>query len=89
MALGAERQNVLHVVLRDGMLLTLGGISIGLAFGVALTRLISGQLYGLSPTDPLTFLTVSVLLLGVAMLATYIPARQAMRVDPMVALRYE
>jgi predicted permease len=89
MALGAERRNVLRMVLREGTLLTLAGISVGLALGAALTRLISSQLYGLSPTDPLTFLAVSMQLLGVAMLATYIPARRAMRVDPMVALRYE
>lgn len=89
MALGAERQNVLRMVLREGLLLTLGGISGGLALGAALTRLISSQLYGLSATDPLTFVTVSLLLAGVALLASYIPARRAMRVDPMVALRYE
>ena len=89
MALGAERQNVLRMVLREGLLLTLGGISGGLALGAALTRLISSQLYGLSATDPLTFVTVSLLLAGVAFLASYIPARSAMRVDPMVALRYE
>jgi putative ABC transport system permease protein len=89
MVLGAERRNVLRMVLREGTLLTLAGISVGLALGAALTRLISSQLYGLSPTDPLTFLTVSMLLLGVAMLATYIPARQAMKVNPIVALRYE
>ena len=89
MALGAERRNVLRMVLREGTLLTLAGISVGLALGAALTRLISSQLYGLSPTDPLTFLAVSMQLLGVAMLATYIPARRAMKVDPIVALRYE
>ena len=89
MALGAERQNVLRMVLREGLLLTLGGISGGLALGAALTRLISSQLYGLSATDTLTFVTVSLLLAGVAFLASYIPARSAMRVDPMVALRYE
>lgn len=89
MALGADRQKVLRMVLREGMLLTLGGISGGLALGAALTRLISSQLYGLSATDPLTFATVSLLLAGVALLASYIPARRAMRVDPMVALKYE
>ena len=89
MALGAERQNVLRMVLREGMFLTLGGISLGLALGAALTQLISSQLYGLSATDPLTFVTVSLLLSGVALLASYVPARRAMKVDPMVALRYE
>lgn len=89
MALGAERQNVLRMVLREGMLLTLGGINVGLALGAALTRLISSQLYGLSATDPLTFITTSLLLLAVALLASYVPAKRAMQVDPMVALRYE
>ena len=89
MALGAERKNVLRMVLREGMVLTLAGISVGIVLGAALTRLISSQLYGLSATDPLTFLAVSLLLSGVALLAGYIPARRAMKVDPMVALRYE
>ena len=89
MALGAERHNVLRMVLREGMVLTLAGISVGIVLGAALTRLISSQLYGLSATDPLTFLAVSLLLSGVALLAGYIPARRAMKVDPMVALRYE
>jgi putative ABC transport system permease protein len=89
MALGAERLSVLRLVLREGLLLTLGGISGGLVLGAALTRLLSSQLYGLSATDPLTFVTVSLLLAGVALLASYIPARRAMRVDPMVALKYE
>jgi predicted permease len=89
LALGAERRNVLRMVLREGMLLTLAGISAGLALGAALTRLMSSQLYGLSATDPLTFLLVSLLLSGVALLASYIPARRAMHVDPIVALRYE
>jgi putative ABC transport system permease protein len=89
MALGAGRLNVLRLVLREGLLLTLGGISGGLVLGAALTRLISSQLYGLSATDPLTFVAVSLLLAGVALLASYLPARRAMRVDPMVALKYE
>jgi predicted permease len=89
MALGAERLSVLRLVLREGLLLTLGGISGGLVLGAALTRLLSSQLYGLSATDPLTFVAVSLLLAGVALLASYIPARRATRVDPMVALKYE
>jgi putative ABC transport system permease protein len=89
MAMGAERLSVLRLVLREGLLLTLGGISGGLVLGAALTRLLSSQLYGLSATDPLTFVAVSLLLAGVALLASYIPARRATRVDPMVALKYE
>jgi putative ABC transport system permease protein len=89
MALGAERLSVLRLVLREGLLLTLGGISGGLVLGAALTRLLASQLYGLSATDPLTFVAVSLLLAGVALLASYIPARRATRVDPMVALKYE
>jgi len=89
MALGAERQNVLDMVLREGMLLTLFGISAGLTLGAAVTRLLSNQLYNLSAADPLTFTVLSLFLILVALLATYIPARRATRVDPMVALRYE
>jgi predicted permease len=89
MALGAERLSVLRLVLREGLLLTLAGISGGLVLGATLTRLISSELYGLSATDPLTFVAVSLLLAGVALLASYIPARRATRVDPMVALKYE
>ena len=89
MALGAERRHLLGVVLREGVFLTLAGISVGLALGAALTRLISSQLYGLTATDPVTFVAVSLLLSCVALLASYIPARRAMTVDPLVALRYE
>jgi putative ABC transport system permease protein len=89
MALGADRQSVLFMVLSEGLLVTLVGVGTGLALGAALTRLLSNQLYNLSGTDPLTFIAVSLFLLIVALVATYIPARRAMRVDPMVALRYE
>ena len=89
MALGAGRQNVLNMVLGEGMLLTLFGISAGLTLGAAVTRLLSSQLYNLSAADPLTFTVLSLFLILVALLATYIPARRATRVDPMVALRYE
>jgi predicted permease len=88
-ALGAERQKVMNMVLRGGMRLALAGIGVGVPLAAGVSRLISSQLYGLSAADPLTFITVSLLLAGVSLLATYIPARRAMRVDPMVALRYE
>jgi len=89
MALGARGSDVSKAVLGQGLKLTLIGIAIGLAGAFALTRVISSFLYNISPTDPLTFICVSLLLAGVALLASYIPARRAARIDPMVALRYE
>jgi predicted permease len=89
MALGAERKHVLKMVLREGIILTLIGVGIGWAAGLALTRVIASQLYGVNATDPLTFVAVSLFLAGVALLANYLPARRATKVDPMVALRYE
>jgi putative ABC transport system permease protein len=89
MALGARGGDVLVAVLRQGLKLTLIGLTIGLAGAFVLTRIISSLLYDVSPTDPLTFVCVSLLLAGVALLASYIPARRAAKIDPMVALRYE
>lgn len=89
MALGAQRRNVLALVLGDGARTTLLGVAIGLVGALALTHLMTSVLYGVSATDPLTFAAVAILLSVIALLACYIPARRATRVDPMVALRYE
>jgi putative ABC transport system permease protein len=89
MALGASPRSVLRLVLGQGLWATVAGIAIGILGSFALTRTMASLLFGLSPTDPLTFAGVAVLLAFVALLASYIPARRAMRVDPMVALRYE
>jgi len=89
MALGAQPINVLKLVLGQGMTLALLGIAIGLAASFALTRVLTTLLYSVSPTDPLTFVFVSILLALVALLATFIPARRATRVDPTLALRHE
>lgn len=89
MALGAERADVLRLVVRQGMTMTLIGLALGLAGAFSMSRVIAGLLHGVSATDPLTFTLVSVVLLGVALLACFIPARRATRVDPIVALRSE
>jgi len=89
MALGAQVKDVLALVLRNGMKLALIGVAIGLACALWLTRLMSKLLFGVSPTDTATFVVVAVILLAVAFVACYIPARRASKVDPLVALRYE
>jgi predicted permease len=89
MALGAEQRNVFRMVLGQGTRLALAGIGIGLAGAFAVTRMIAFLLYGVQATDPLTFAAVSLLLMAIALLACYLPARRATRVDPIVALRHE
>ncbi len=89
MALGADRRNILLLVLRQGLLLVMGGVVLGLLIALALTRSMSALLIGVSPTDALTFVSATLFLTAVGLWACYAPARRAMRVDPMVALRYE
>jgi putative ABC transport system permease protein len=89
MALGAERHDVVRLVVGQGMRQTLIGVAVGLLAALGLTRLLSSYLYAVRPTDPVTFVVVSAVVLAVALLASYIPARRATKVDPLVALRYE
>ena len=89
MALGAQPVDVLGLVIRQGMLLTFAGLVVGIIAGTFVTRVLTDMLFGVTPRDPLTFVGVPVLLLVVAFLACYVPARRATRIDPLIALRYE
>jgi putative ABC transport system permease protein len=88
-ALGAQRGDVLYLIMKEGAKFSLAGIAVGLIGALLVTRLMSSELYGVSPFDPLTYVGVAVVMAAVTLLACYIPTRRAMRVDPMVALRYE
>jgi putative ABC transport system permease protein len=89
MALGAQMHDVVNMVMKGGLMLALLGVFLGLAGAYALTRLMGSLLFAVAPTDATTFITVSISLLAVALLACYLPARRAAKVDPLVALRYE
>jgi putative ABC transport system permease protein len=89
MAMGAQQSEVLRMILGDGARLTVLGIGAGLAAAFGLTRVMSSLLFGVSAVDPMTFAGITLLVALVAMLASYIPARRAAKVDPMVALRYD
>jgi len=88
-ALGAQRGDVLYLVMKEGARFSFAGIAVGLTGAFLVTRLMSSELYGVSPLDPLTYLGVAVVIAAVTLLACYVPTRRAMRVDPLVALRYE
>jgi putative ABC transport system permease protein len=88
-ALGAGRKNILQMVLHQALGLAITGAAVGIAGALIVSRLMAGLLYGVRPNDPVTFGSVALLLMGVALLACYVPARRALRVDPLVALRHE
>jgi putative ABC transport system permease protein len=89
LALGARPGDIFKLVIRRGALLIVTGLGLGLAGALSLTQFLSGALYDVSPHDPVTFAVISLLLAGIALLACYLHARRATKVDPMVALRYE
>ena len=89
MALGARRQDVFWLILREAFLLVIAGLAVGLPVIFVVTRLAASLLFGLSPTDPISLTFAALLMLAVAIIAGYVPSRRATRVDPLVALRYE
>ena len=89
LALGAQSKSVINLIVKQGAVIVVAGISIGLIASLILTRLIKAKLFGVTSTDPITFVSIGVLLTTVALLASWIPARRAARVDPLIALRYE
>jgi putative ABC transport system permease protein len=89
MALGAKQSDVLRMIVLEGMKLAISGLAIGIASSLAFGRFLASMLYAVKPADPLTFVLVSMGLVGVALVSNYIPARRAANVDPMVALHYE
>ena len=89
LALGAQTSNVLQLILKQGLKLAVVGVALGLLVALAFTRLLKGLLFGISASDPLTFALLAALLVGVALLACWIPARRATKVDPLEALRSE
>ena len=89
LALGASRSHVLRLVLSEGLLLSVAGVAIGVAGALAGTQVLGSQLYGIEPTDPKTYGVLAVLLIAVSLLACWLPARRATRVDPAVALRHD
>jgi ABC-type antimicrobial peptide transport system permease subunit len=89
MALGAQARDILQLIIRHGLVLVLAGVALGVAGAFAATRFLATLLFGITPTDTLTFVVVSAIFFLIAMFASLIPARRATKVDPLIALRYE
>jgi putative ABC transport system permease protein len=89
LALGADRGDILRLVVGRGLLIGLAGVALGIPGALGIARLMRGMLYGIGPNDPLVFVSVAAMLVGLAAIASYVPARRAMRVDPVIALKHE